>query len=178
MAGNKGVIETENRTFYTGEEIAKMLTPEYIRGLFEGEGTFSNDRRGNGERIPCVTLKMHYRDKELIEGIRDYFELRNKVYEYTHGGRHYAMLIIRDIPTLKNTVVPFFKNQLLGHKGVQFEAWLRMFPYLNSLHHRNLPRKQPYQNAMDAPGLEPGTSAMPAPLQMRVPGFEPGTFRM
>jgi len=132
------VLASENRTFYGREEIGRFITPEYIRGLFEG-GTFSNDRRQNGARVPCVTLKMHFRDKALLEGIRDYFKLRNRVYEYTHGGRHYAMLIVRDTPALKNTFVPFFKNQLLGHKGIQFEEWLKMFPYLNSLHHRDLP---------------------------------------
>ena len=132
---------TDAKTFYSREEIRSLLTPEYIRGLFEGEGTFSNDRRSDGTRIPCVTLKMHYRDNALLEGIRDYFSIRNKVYEYTHSGRHYAMLIILDIPTLKNTIVPLFKNQLLGHKGVQFEEWLRMFPYLHGLHLRNLPKK-------------------------------------
>ena len=132
----------ENKTFYCREEIAQLLTPEYIRGLIEGEGTFTNDGSRNGRLNPCVTLKMHYRDKELIEGIRDYFGLRNKVYEYTHQNRHYAMLIIRDIPTLKNKIVPFFKNQLLGNKGMQFEEWLKMFPHLHGLHHRNLPRRK------------------------------------
>lgn len=138
------VITAEERTFYPREEITKLLTPEYIRGLFEGEGTFSvHGHRPDGERLPCVVLKMHYQDKALIEAIRDYFGLRNKVYEYTHQGRHFAMLAITDIPTLKNKIVPFFKNQLLGHKGVQFEAWLKAFPHLHGLHHRNLPRKIP-----------------------------------
>src|SRR3989338_2491427 len=76
------VLASENRTFYGREEIGRFITPEYIRGLFEG-GTFSNDRRQNGARVPCVTLKMHFRDKALLEGIRDYFKLRNRVYEYT-----------------------------------------------------------------------------------------------
>ena len=128
---------------YSREEIAKLLTPEYIRGLFEGEGTFTNDKRRDGLRVPQVALRMHYRDKELIEGIRDYLGITHKVYVYTHNGRHQAMLIIRDIATIKNVIVPLFKNNLLGNKGVQFEEWLKMFPYLNSLHHRNIPLKTP-----------------------------------
>src|SRR3989344_4008248 len=100
------VLVAENRTFYRREEIGKLITPEYILGIFEGEGTFSNDRRQNGVPVPCVTLKMHFRDKALLEGIRDYFKLNNRVYEYIHGGK-----------------------------------WLKMFPYLNSLHRRDLPRK-------------------------------------
>ena len=74
MANGK-ILVSENVTLYSRDEIARLLTPEYIRGLFEGGGTFSNDIRRNGTRIPCVTLKMHHRDRELLEGIRDYFGL-------------------------------------------------------------------------------------------------------
>lgn len=143
------ILIPEDKTFYRREEIAKLLTPEYICGLIEGEGTFTNDGSRNGRLNPCVTLKMHFRDKELIEGIRDYFGLDNRVYEYTHQNRHYVMLIIRDKLILKNKIVPFFKNQLLGNKGMQFEAWLKMFPYLHSLHCRNLPMKSPQEKAAD-----------------------------
>lgn len=141
------VLICEDKTFYPRVEIHSMLTPEYICGLFEGEGTFStHGYTTRGERLPCVALKMHYRDKELIEAIRDYFGLKNKVYEYTHQNRHFVMLVVRDTSTLKNKMVPFFRNRLLGHKGVQFEAWLRMFPYLNSLPWRNPITRLPHAN--------------------------------
>lgn len=144
------ILAPEDRTFYRREAIARLLTPEYIRGLFEGEGSFTNDRRRDGTRTPAVALRMHYRDKELLEGIRDYFGIQNRVYEYTYNGRHQAMLIIREMPTLKNIIVPFFKNQLLGNKGMQFELWLKTFPCLHGLHLRNLPEKQPPVEAVKA----------------------------
>jgi len=137
------ILVPPDQTFYSRDEIAKLITPEYIRGLFEGEGSFTNDMRRDGTRMPTVALIMHYRDKELLEGVRDYLGIHNKVYEYTNRGRHTAMLIIREIPTLKNVIVPLFKNQLLGNKGMQFEAWLKMFPFLDGLHLRNLPKKAP-----------------------------------
>lgn len=142
------ILVPEDRTFYRREEIAKLLTPEYIRGLFEGEGSFTNDKRRDGTRTPTAALIMHHRDKELLEGVRDYLCINNKVYEYTNRGRHTAMLIIREIPTLKNKIVPLFKNQLLGNKGMQFEAWLKMFPFLDGLHLRNIPRKIPPTDAI------------------------------
>jgi len=86
--------------------------------------------------VPAFMLKMHVRDKELIEGIRDYLEVSDRVYEYRHGGRHFALFQIRDIGTLKNKIVPIFHGKLLGHKGTQLEAWLKKYPYLLGLHQR------------------------------------------
>jgi len=129
-------IGISQETYYSREEIKVKLSDDYIRGLIEGEGHFGSDKLKDGKRIPCFVLKMHVRDKELIEGIRDYLGLYNWVYEYKHQGRHYAMLIIRDTPTLKNKIIPLFKGKLLGFKGTQFEWWLKQFPYLDSLIYR------------------------------------------
>lgn len=130
-----------NETFYSKEEIVERLSDEYIQGIIEGEGCFCVDRRENGERIPSFTLTMHLRDAELLEAIRDYLGLTCPVYTYSYEGKSYtgkqrAMLIIRDIPTLKNKIVPLFKGKLLGFKGTQFDWWLKRFPYLNSLMYR------------------------------------------
>lgn len=58
-------------TYYSSGEIKDRLTDDYIRGLIEGEGHFGADTRSSGEKVPSFVLKMHVRDKELIEGIRD-----------------------------------------------------------------------------------------------------------
>lgn len=123
-------------TYYSRDEIKERITDDYIRGLMEGESHFGADRRGEYE-VPTFVLKMHVRDKELIEAIRDYFGFYHPVYEYKIQGRHFAMLIIRDIYTLKNKIVPLCKGKLLGFKGTQFDWWLKYFPYLNSLIYRN-----------------------------------------
>lgn len=123
-------------TFYSKEEIISIISDDYIRGLIEGEGCFGNMTDQNGVPVPAFMLKMHARDKELIEAIRDYLKLRDKVYEYNHQGRHFALLQVRDTGTLKNIIVPFFRNKLLGFKGTQFAAWLNKYPYLNSLNTR------------------------------------------
>ncbi len=127
----------KEETYYPREEIRERLTDDYILGLLEGEGHFGADTRKTGEKIPSFVLKMHVRDKELIEAVRDYFGIHNWVYEYTHTGRHFAMLIIRDIPTLKNKIVKLCKRRLLGHKGTQFDWWLKKFPYLDSIVYRD-----------------------------------------
>lgn len=134
-------IGIRKETYYSKEEIKEKISDDYIRGLIEGEGHFGSDNRGNGVKIPCFVLKMHVRDKELIEGVRDYLGVSHRVYEYTHQERPYAMLIIRDIPTLKNKIVPLFNNKLLGFKGTQFSWWLGKFPYLRGITSNTPPSK-------------------------------------
>jgi len=145
MSKSKGFehfyIGIHNETFYSKEEILERLSEDYIRGIIEGEGCFCSDRRSNGEKIPSFTLTMHIRDRELLEAIRDHLGLTCPVYTYNYReknytGRQRATLIIRDVATLKNTIVPLFKNKLLGFKGTQFDFWLKKFPYLNSLAYR------------------------------------------
>lgn len=126
----------KNETFYSKEEIGDRLSRDYIRGLIEGEGHFGANLKRDGVLVPSFVLKMHVRDKELIEAVRNYLGLYHPVLEYKNQGRHFAMIIIRDTSTLKNVIVPLFKNRLLGFKGTQFDWWLKKFPYLNSLVYR------------------------------------------
>ena len=117
-------------TCYSRAGIRLRLSDDYIRGLIEGEGCFGNQTNGKGQKVPVFMLKMHVRDKELIEAIRDYLGLPDRVHEYRHQERHYALLQVRDLGSLKNTVIPLFRGRLLGHKGTQFEAWFKQYPYL------------------------------------------------
>lgn len=123
-------------TYYSREDIRSLISDDYIRGLIEGEGCFGNQRDAKGNQIPAFMLKMNVRDKELIEAIRDYLGLSDRVHEYKHQGRHYALLQVRDIGTLKNKIIPLFRDKLLGHKGTQLQAWLNKYPLLKSLHQR------------------------------------------
>jgi LAGLIDADG endonuclease len=109
----------------------KKLTYEYIRGLVDGEGTFtfSTSHKLN-RKVPAFSIKMHVRDKQLLEMVRDTMGLRNKIYEYNHQGKDganrgpQAMLIVREFGQLKNIIVPFFYKRLKGDKGRQFNEWL------------------------------------------------------
>jgi len=107
------------------------LSYEYIRGLVDGEGTFtfstSNKRK---MKIPAFAIKMNARDKHLIEMVRDTLGIKNKVYEYNHQKNDgfkrdpQAMLIVREFGRLKNVIVPLFYKRLMGNKGRQFEEWI------------------------------------------------------
>ncbi len=105
------------------------LSYEYIRGLTEGEGTFTFCNSGH-RKIPAFTIKMHVRDKKLLEAVRDVLGLKNKVYQYHYPGNDgsargpQAMLIVREIGNLKDVIIPLFAKKLAGNKGKQFDAWI------------------------------------------------------
>ena len=118
------------------------ISNEYIRGLVEGEGsfTFSTTRKrvdGTRYKLPAFVISLHIRDKHLLEMIRDKIGLKNKIYyrvpnvviQNAKSGKKYlserqAILIVRDFQQLKNNIIPFFYKKLYGHKGVQFMGWL------------------------------------------------------
>ncbi|MDP1689191.1 MAG: LAGLIDADG family homing endonuclease [bacterium] len=115
--------------------LKRTLTHDYIRGLVEGEGTFTFDTRISGgikHKIPSFALSMHVRDKDLIEGVRNFLNIKNRVYVYHHPGKDSskdkrgpkAILIIREIGSLKNKIIPLFYNQLVGNKAIQFDNWI------------------------------------------------------
>lgn len=115
--------------------MSRELTKEYIRGLVEGEGCFTFNTRGYGnaglkEKVPSFQLRMHIRDRKLLELVRDYLKLKNKIYIYHYPGKDgakrgsQAILIVREFGNLKNIIIPLFYNKLLGNKALQFNEWL------------------------------------------------------
>ena len=113
-----------------------ILTNDYIKGLIEGEGCFSfcNVPLKNGQsmkpRLPTFTITMNERDGDLIEAVRNHLNIKTRMYRlgpYRKDGHNrgaIVRLMVRDLGTLKNTIVPFFYKKLHGHKGIQFEEWL------------------------------------------------------
>lgn len=112
--------------------ISRQLSSEYIRGLIEGEGTFTFTTSGwsGKKKVPSFQLRMNIRDKELIEAVRDFLGLKNKVYIYHYPGKDgsrrgpQAMLIVREFESLKDVIIPMFYNNLVGNKSKQFMAWM------------------------------------------------------
>lgn len=111
------------------------LSNEYIRGLVEGEGSFTFCTSPGGKlnvkrKVPAFILQMHIRDKELIEAVKRQMGLKNKIYVYPpylkDGIKRgwSARIIVREFNQLKDIIIPFFYKKLKGHKGKQFLDWL------------------------------------------------------
>jgi len=106
------------------------LSRDYICGLVDAAGSFTFTTDSQRSSIPTFELRMGAKDVKLIEGVRDWLGLKNKIYayypekdEFSKRGQQ-AMLIIRDVGSLKNIIVPTFYNRLVGYKGEQFNNWL------------------------------------------------------
>src|SRR3989344_3282304 len=116
---------------------------EYIRGLVDGEGSFSfcnipvtKSHEGQVKKflLPAFILSMHARDKDLLMLVKNKLKLKNRIYEYRSTPLHMynksykrgnkAILIVRDFPALKNVIVPLFYGKLQGYKRIQFHEWL------------------------------------------------------
>ncbi|KKU94480.1 MAG: hypothetical protein UY26_C0001G0032 [Candidatus Jorgensenbacteria bacterium GW2011_GWA1_48_13] len=114
------------------------LSYDYIRGLVEGEGTFTFSTRPKKmpdgsmgkEKIPSFAINMHERDEALLIAVRDTLGLTNKVHKHGSANRKnpnhakQAMLIVRENGQIKNIIIPFFYKKLYGNKGKQFAEWL------------------------------------------------------
>lgn len=118
------------------------ISNEYIRGLIEGEGSFTfhtGRKKSNGQKtkMPAFVVSMHIRDKDLLNKIKQKLGLKNKLYyrvpritsQNPKTGVRYlserqAILVVRDFIQLKDIIIPFFYKKLIGYKGVQFVAWL------------------------------------------------------
>ena len=114
------------------------LSYEYIRGLIEVRGSFTfstkTRRLSNGEvkrsKIPAFIIKMHEKDEALLLRVRNTLDLPNKVYNYQQSTKdgynrsRKTFLIVREIGSLKNIIIPLLYNRLIGYKRVQFDEWL------------------------------------------------------
>lgn len=112
----------------------RTISNDYIRGLVAGgSGTFTFTTTVSGyrqKRVPSFQLRMSVRNKGLIEKIKNYLGLRNNIYIYQYSGKDgyrrnpFAMLIVRDLGSLKNKIIPLFYDQLIGSRSRQFDEWL------------------------------------------------------
>jgi queuosine biosynthesis protein QueC len=113
------------------------LTPEYIRGFFEGEGcfTYSNYKqiqyhRKTGERIGTCNPKViplviiTQKEKEILEEIKKFFYGRGTVYP-AHNKRCYSYkLQHQDCRMVIDLMKGNFKTK---HKEEQFRVWYEKF---------------------------------------------------
>jgi hypothetical protein len=107
-----------------------VISYEYIRGLIEGEGSFTfSTNRSLKMKVPAFAISMHVRDEELLKMVKDRLNLHNKIYTYYYPAKGLnrgpqSTLIVREFGELKNTIIPLCYQKLKGNKGRQFQSWI------------------------------------------------------
>lgn len=105
----------------------ELLSKDFIACLIVGEGTFYwTTDSVSSNKIPAFALRFHIRDFDLLINVKYFLGLKERVYEYNHGGRHYAFLIVRSIEGLKKIIEDIYPL-LSGYKKIQFVEWFKRF---------------------------------------------------
>jgi len=108
---------------------SEELTHDYIRGLINGQGCFTFHTVPNRllggvvkkVRIPAFILTTHDGEDDSMTAIRKCLNIEKEPYRTS---RSVFKLVIRDLGTLKNIIIPVCYNRLIGYKKQQFETWL------------------------------------------------------
>ena len=127
----------------------KKLTPEYIVGLVDGEGSFTvyvrnpDVERNTTRRVmvePKFYLKLIERDKEILEALQRFFGCGSVYFQKDTRPNHqhcYRFEVYRR-SDLINIIIPFFKRNLLRvpSKKYDFEIFVEMMKLLQkNTHH-------------------------------------------
>ena len=124
------------------------ITPDYIVGLVDGEGSFTvyvrdpNSSKKVKRRVkvePRFYLKLIERDKEILYKLKEYFGCGNVYYQPDKRVNHqncyrYEVANRTDIEKI---IIPFFKiNRLkLLSKRTDFEIFCKLMRLINSGSH-------------------------------------------
>jgi hypothetical protein len=98
-----------------------MLTPDYISGLVDGEGSFTvyvrnpNDPRPRVRRVhaePRFYLKLIERDKQILDELKEFFGCGNVYFQKDKRPNHQQCYRyeVAGRDDLENIIIPFFRE--------------------------------------------------------------------
>ncbi|MBI2443683.1 MAG: LAGLIDADG family homing endonuclease [Candidatus Magasanikbacteria bacterium] len=108
------------------EQKQPKISLNFIAGIISVVGSFLWVRQGK-QVLPVFQLKMQAENKQLLEIIKARLGLPEKIYQYAHQNRHYALLLVRKRSSLEKLIIPTLKNKLYGPKQAQFNRWMDKF---------------------------------------------------
>lgn len=122
-----------------------MMTPEYIVGLVDGEGSFtayirnpirSDNVKRRAKAEPRFYVKLIEKDKKILYGLKDYFGCGNVYFQKDRRANHqdcYRYEVAgRD--DLNRIIIPFFNKHQLKFPSKQndFKIFCRLMEMINS----------------------------------------------
>lgn len=94
-----------------------MITSDYIRGFVDGEGCFYIL---NSKRIACE-FQVSQKQRLVLDQMREYFGCGYVKPKYDRAGTY--VYIVKNIHDLSTKILPFFRENPLIVKQVQFERF-------------------------------------------------------
>ncbi|MFH2018843.1 MAG: LAGLIDADG family homing endonuclease, partial [bacterium] len=103
-------------------ETSSKSTPslDFIAGVVETHGCFFWQKTGK-RATPFFRIKIHRAQAPLLSSISTKLGLCGNIYRYSHGGRKYAMLVVRRRSEIADKLIPALDGRLLGSKRKEYE---------------------------------------------------------
>lgn len=124
-----------------------IINPNWISGFVSGDSTFcvsieKSDENKIGSRVRLIFgTCLHIRDKELLIGIANYFNILKKnlvesKYIYDSATRETSLLQIKNNSDIINKVIPFFDQYpILGVKSLDFSDFKKVAELIKNKEH-------------------------------------------
>jgi len=124
-----------------------MLSPDYIVGLTDGEGSFTAfvrpPRKEHGSksyRVACrYYIKLRDDDKPLLEKVKKFFGIGTVFFQYDKRPNHHHgyRFEIGRTDNLADIVIPFFeKHRLQSKKIVDFNLFAKIVKAVQNQEHK------------------------------------------
>jgi LAGLIDADG endonuclease len=127
-----------------------MLTPDYISGLVDGEGSFTvyvrdpNDSRPRVRRVraaPRFYLKLVEADKIVLDELKDFFGCGNVYFQKDKRQNHQQCYRyeVAGLSDLENIIIPFFKEHPphLPSRAKDFIIFCQLIELMKQRYHLN-----------------------------------------
>lgn len=124
-----------------------MLSPDYIVGLTDGEGSFTayvrpprKEHGSKSSRIEChYYIKLREDDRVLLERVKKFFRVGRVVFQREQRPNHHHTyrFEVTNLLSLQNCIIPFFEIHTLQSKRiVDFDLFKKIvYATLKKEHH-------------------------------------------
>lgn len=123
---------------YSGRTHPKnMLSPDYVVGLTDGEGSFTayirppkEEHGSKSYRIEChYYIKLRDDDRLLLENVKKFFQVGRVSFQRENRLNHHHMFRfeVTNLDDLQNVIIPFFERHKLQSKRIKdFELFKKI----------------------------------------------------
>ena len=110
------------------KDARKLLTPGWLTGFLEGDGSFYIVKKGDG-RYSCGFGVTQKHGKYVLEAIRRYFQIRAKVKK--HSSYPHVWCLDTTSTAQAQVLAKYFEKHFKGVMSLRFRLWKRALHFLD-----------------------------------------------